>query len=213
MSSGACFCTCGFHTGHIWHHDPTQSVSHVWSLGLPFRKCSHHRLHTKSSEMKVVVHMMQQLSSCLGPSGVEHQSSKGCLDGCRWCNFWGDITYFCILQPNSLGFLYEEVKLELGNCFFYTTWGRAPLFFSVYWSIAHSFQHSCDFSIRGFIFHSSCPPSWLWPLTFIGRFRSIFPRPRDLLRIIPVSNFTPRLQVLRWEITSPPCFSCCLPSL
>lgn len=111
VSSGVCFCTCGFHTGHICHHDPTQSVSHVWSLGLPSRKCSHHRLHTKSSEMKAVVHMMQQLSSCVGPSAVEHQGSKGCVDipaiwiGCRW-HIWGGggIANFCILQPNSLSF-------------------------------------------------------------------------------------------------------------
>lgn len=78
----------------------------------------------KSSEMKAVVHMRQQLSSCLGPSAVEHQSSKGCLDIQQYESvaddaiFGGDIVYFCILKPNSLGFLYVEVKLELGNCFF-----------------------------------------------------------------------------------------------
>lgn len=59
-----------------------------------------------------------------------------------------------------------EVKLELGNCFFYTTWGKASLLFSLYWSIAHSFHHSCDFSIRGFIFRRQfvVPDSDLWLL-------------------------------------------------
>lgn len=85
---------------------------------------------------------------------LRHSSNMNRLQKTPFFIFFGggSIACFCILQPNPLGFLYEEVKLERGNCFFYTTQGKASWFFSVYWSIARSFHHSCNFSIRGFIF-------------------------------------------------------------
>lgn len=105
-----CVCTCGFQTDQ-----PRLSVMCDLSVSPSgnfdnFDKCSHHRLHTKSSEMKGVVHVMQQWSTCLGSSAVEHQSSKWCLDilaiwnDCRLSNFGGGYCVFLHLSAKFFGF-------------------------------------------------------------------------------------------------------------
>lgn len=85
-------------------------------------------------------------------------------------HFWGGggVLHIFASYSQILWVFYMMRWNESSGTFFSTQPEEKLLYFSVYWSIAHSFHHSCDFSIRGFIFRGQfvvpvlLPDSDLW---------------------------------------------------
>lgn len=84
--------------------------------------------------------------------------------------FEGGVLHIFAFYSQILWVFYMMRWSERSGTVFSTQPEEKLLYFSVYWSIAHSFHHSCDFSIRGFIFRGQfvvpvlLPDSDLWHL-------------------------------------------------